>query len=219
MIGIVDAGRGGPVGEPQVEGVVEHELGDRARRARRLLALEVLDLAHLREVGLGMTLGERGDADLGEAARAQQRDEVGGVRDLGAARLDPGGEISSQRDDVRHAGLPVATCELLDLRARAADAGEMRRRREPLAAQVEHRLDRALAGRAARAERHAHELRLERAQQLCGLLQTRGELGRLRREELERCADPQPVVVQPLDRRKPSLAATRPARASPGLPL
>ena len=205
MIGICDAGRGGAIGEAQVERVVEDELRDRARRACRLLALEVLDLARLREVRLGMPLGEGRDADLLEPALAQQRDEIGGMRDLGAARLDAGRQVAAQRDDVRDARLAVAVCELCDLRARAAHAGEVRGRREPLPREVEHRLHGALAGRAARAEGHADELRLERPQQLGSLLQARGQLGRLRREELERRADAQAVVVQPLDRRQPAL--------------
>ncbi len=48
-----------------------------------------------------MALGEGGDADLGEAALAQQRDEVGGVRQIGAAGLDARRQIPAQRHDVR----------------------------------------------------------------------------------------------------------------------
>ena len=80
-----------------------------------------------------MDFGIGRDRDFERRDRLQPGDQFGGIgiaarmRRIGLARL---GRIAAQRDDVAHAGIPIAARDIVDLVARRADAGQVRGRRQ-----------------------------------------------------------------------------------------
>src|SRR5205823_710912 len=149
------------------------------------LALEVLQLI-ARVAGLRMVFGIAGDLDAEPVAgaAAHELDELAGVAEFARHRL-PRRQIAAQGDDVADAVAAVALELRGDLLARGRDARKVRRSLVARGADLEHGLERALAGRAAGAVGAGEEGGLQRAELLPGVPQLGSPLGRPRRKELE----------------------------------
>ena len=103
------------------------------------------------------------DFDMEEAIvlAADVFDEVARVVELAVAG-HARGQVAAQRDDAPAAHRLVAVEQLADLRARAADAGQVRRGIEAVfLAQMAHGFRRVAQRGSARAERAAHVFGLE----------------------------------------------------------
>ena len=141
-----------------------------------------------------MLLGIGGDRDLEIADRLRRGDEIGGrsiaVGSGFVGRVEAGRRIAAQRDDVAHAGFVIVAKRLVDLAARGADAGQMRR---GLHRRFAHdALDRrmgALARRAAGAIGDRDETGLSGSSRSIASHKVRLHLLGLGREELERDLD------------------------------
>ncbi len=146
--------------------VFEEELGDGAVGAGIDLFLEHVDVdLEAAALGMGFRIARDGNLEISDALQAA--DEIVGVgialRMRLVFRIDAPGRIAAQRDDVANARVPVIARDLVDLRLRRRDAGEMGGGRNiRLAHEARHGLVRALAGRAARAIRHRDEFRRQR---------------------------------------------------------
>ncbi len=113
----------------------KHELGDDAVGAGIDLGLEVVDVG-LERRALGMLLGIAGDGDLEVADPLQAGHEIGGV-DVAAGmglvvRAEARRRIAAQRHDVANAGFPIGARDGVDFGLGGVDAGEMRRRPQPV---------------------------------------------------------------------------------------
>ena len=140
-----------------------------------------------------MLLGIGRDRHLEIADPPDAGNEVGGIlvsaRMRRVGRADAAGRIAAQRHDMRDADVAIIAHHRIDFLARGVDAGQMRRRHKR--GLVEHALDgrvRALAGRAAGAVGHRHEMRRQRRKPLDRVPKRTLHLFGLRRKELERDA-------------------------------
>ena len=185
-IGTRDSRRAARIDEVPVRiGIVEI-LRDRRIGSRIDLALE-RDEVLLRRARLRVAFGVGGDVDVEPVARLAA-DERARARSRSGNRPRRTSRTADRRA-ARPRGVSRATCTCAstsrDRRARAADARNVRRRRHPFGAELEHRGERAFARRAAGAERDRAERRL----QLRELPSRRAELldafRRARREEFE----------------------------------
>ena len=152
-----------------------------------------------------MRLGISAHAELEVELLAQPFDEVGGIRKAAGMRLvcgtDTGNRITTQRDEMAHAGVPVLTRHLDDLVARGTDAGEMcGGAQRGVGEQAAHGGVRPLTRRAAGAVGHGNEVRGERCQAFDGAPELRVHLLGLRWEELE--GDAEGAAVRPVENRR-----------------
>ncbi len=184
-IGIVDAHRFALVDEMVVGVGVVEVLGDRGVGAGLDLALEVLQVV-LRVFRLRVVLGVGRDLDEKVIAEflPDERHQFVGVAKLAGSRQS-GRQIAAQRHQMPDAVVLVLLQHVADALAGGGDARDVRRRRVPLGADVEHGAQRALARRAARAEGHREELGLELGELPRGRAQLLRAFRRVRREELE----------------------------------
>ena len=135
---------------------------------------------------LRVVLGVAGDLDVEPVAGllADEGDELVGVAEL-AGGGEPRRQVAAQRDDVADA-VRLVPLELgHQVGAGGGDAGDVRRGLVARRADLEHGLERALAGRPARAEGAREELGLQLPELLPRRAQLFLPLRRLGREELE----------------------------------
>ena len=173
------------VDEPEVRVRVEEVLRDRRVRAGVDLALEVREVG-LRRAGLRVHLGVGGHVDVEPVAGhlADERDQLVRMAELAGVERSRR-HVAAQRDEMADAVRAVLREDLREVRARRADARDVRGRGHALGADLEHRLERAFARRAARAERDRAERRLELRELPARRAQLLDAVGRARRKELE----------------------------------
>ncbi len=133
-----------------------------------------------------MVFGVAGHLDVEPVAGAlaDEGDQFVGIAELTRGR-DPRRHVPAQRHDVADAIAAVALELLADFLAGRGDTRKVRRGVVPGLADLQHRLERAFARRAAGAEGAREKARLELGELLPGRAQLLLALDRLRREELE----------------------------------